>query len=88
MLKFMLKVPSAKVINYCYSFACPSLFQKFLYYEKIESIVELQRMLRKENPETRDVFKTLCTWNTLKKDLIPILLTYRAEPKIVFAICM
>lgn len=45
-------------------------------------------MLRKENPETRDVFKTLCTWNTLEKDLIPILLNNRTEQKIVFAICM
>jgi hypothetical protein len=45
-------------------------------------------MWRKQNQETRDVFAALGTWNTLKKDLIPILLTYRAEPKTIFATCI
>eukprot|EP00026_Physarum_polycephalum_P000565 Phypoly_transcript_00566.p1 GENE.Phypoly_transcript_00566~~Phypoly_transcript_00566.p1 ORF type:complete len:1445 (+),score=379.68 Phypoly_transcript_00566:78-4412(+) len=53
----------------------------------LDSLQEIQRMWRKQNPEIRDVFAALGTWNTVKKDLIPILLTYRNDQKTIFATC-
>ncbi|KAK6925919.1 Timeless, N-terminal [Dillenia turbinata] len=46
-------------------------------YEKDEfcsdNLKDLLRFLRRDDPQTREVFKQVCKWNTVGKDLIPII---------------
>ncbi|XP_041011926.1 protein timeless homolog isoform X2 [Juglans microcarpa x Juglans regia] len=39
----------------------------------LDNLKDLLRFLRRDDPQTRDVFKQVCKWNTLSKDLIPII---------------
>ncbi|XP_043717020.1 protein timeless homolog isoform X2 [Telopea speciosissima] len=39
----------------------------------LDNLKDLQRFLRRDDPQTRDVFKQICKWNTVSKDLIPII---------------
>ncbi|KAL5999069.1 hypothetical protein ACLOJK_010019 [Asimina triloba] len=56
-------------------------------YKKSESCLEnlkdLQRFLRRDDPQTRDVFKQVCKWNTVSNDLIPIIEHYQNERNLV-----
>ncbi|CAN6464592.1 unnamed protein product [Victoria cruziana] len=38
-----------------------------------ENMKDLQRFLRRDNPQTRDVFKQVCRFNTVAVDLVPII---------------
>lgn len=38
-----------------------------------DNLKDLLRFLRRDDPQTRDVFKQVCKWNTVSKDLIPII---------------
>ncbi|KAL0304359.1 UNVERIFIED_CONTAM: hypothetical protein Sradi_6304000 [Sesamum radiatum] len=38
-----------------------------------DNLKDLLRFLRRDDPEKRDVFKQVCKWNTVGKDLIPII---------------
>ncbi|KAL7106996.1 hypothetical protein ACP275_06G026300 [Erythranthe tilingii] len=38
----------------------------------LDNLKDLLRYLRRDDPEKREVFKQVCKWNTVKKDLIPI----------------
>lgn len=38
-----------------------------------DSLKDLQRFLRRDDPQTRDVFKQVCKWSTVSKDLVPII---------------
>ncbi|CAK7324064.1 unnamed protein product [Dovyalis caffra] len=38
-----------------------------------ENLKDLLRFLRRDDPQTRGVFKQVCKWNTVAKDLIPII---------------
>lgn len=49
----------------------------------LENLKDLQRFLRRDHPETRDVFKQLGKWNTMSQDLIPIIEHYRDEPDLI-----
>lgn len=48
-----------------------------------ENLRDLQRFLRRDHPQTRDVFKQLGKWNTMSQDLIPIIEHYRDEPETI-----
>ncbi|XP_031477272.1 uncharacterized protein LOC116248552 [Nymphaea colorata] len=39
----------------------------------LENMKDLQRFLRRDNPQTRDVFKQVCRFNTVAVDLVPII---------------
>ncbi|KAF8413264.1 hypothetical protein HHK36_001240 [Tetracentron sinense] len=39
----------------------------------LDNLKDLLRFLRRDDPQTRDVFKQVCKWNTVSKDLIPII---------------
>ncbi|KAH9307878.1 hypothetical protein KI387_035789, partial [Taxus chinensis] len=49
----------------------------------LENLKDLQRFLRRDHPQTRDVFKQLGKWNTMSQDLIPIIEHYRDEPETI-----
>ena len=38
-----------------------------------DNLKDLLRFLRRDDPHTRDVFKQVCKWNIVSKDLIPII---------------
>ncbi|MBA0564099.1 hypothetical protein Golob_009057, partial [Gossypium lobatum] len=38
-----------------------------------DALKDLLRFLRRDDPETREVFKQVCRWNIVSKDLIPII---------------
>ncbi|KAK2983623.1 hypothetical protein RJ640_023157 [Escallonia rubra] len=39
----------------------------------LDNLKDLLRFLRRDDPQTREVFKQVCKWNTVGKDLIPII---------------
>ncbi|XP_030548620.2 protein timeless homolog isoform X2 [Rhodamnia argentea] len=39
----------------------------------LDNLKDLLRFLRRDDPQTREVFKQVCKWNCVSKDLIPIL---------------
>ncbi|GAB2227644.1 hypothetical protein Droror1_Dr00009471 [Drosera rotundifolia] len=39
----------------------------------LDNLKDLLRFLRRDDPETRDVFKQVCRWNIVGKDLIPMI---------------
>nr|POE79082.1 isoform 2 of protein timeless like [Quercus suber] len=39
----------------------------------LDNLKDLLRFLRRDDPHTRDVFKQVCKWNIVSKDLIPII---------------
>lgn len=39
----------------------------------LDNLKDLLRFLRRDDPQTREVFKQVCKWNTVAKDLIPII---------------
>ncbi|XP_022957786.1 protein timeless homolog isoform X2 [Cucurbita moschata] len=39
----------------------------------LDNLKDLLRFLRRDDPQTRDVFKQVCKWNIVAKDLIPII---------------
>ncbi|KAL4019267.1 hypothetical protein IC575_022919 [Cucumis melo] len=39
----------------------------------LDNLKDLLRFLRRDDPQTRDVFKHVCKWNIVGKDLIPII---------------
>ncbi|KAL3521589.1 hypothetical protein ACH5RR_019738 [Cinchona calisaya] len=39
----------------------------------LDNLKDLLRFMRRDDPQTREVFKQVCKWNTVGKDLIPIL---------------
>eukprot|EP00240_Pyramimonas_obovata_P016171 CAMPEP_0118947626 /NCGR_PEP_ID=MMETSP1169-20130426/46376_1 /TAXON_ID=36882 /ORGANISM="Pyramimonas obovata, Strain CCMP722" /LENGTH=272 /DNA_ID=CAMNT_0006893879 /DNA_START=107 /DNA_END=922 /DNA_ORIENTATION=+ len=51
----------------------------------LESLQDIMRFLRRDNPETRDVFMLLANWNLVKTDLLPIIRTYHDDSDLVIA---
>ncbi|KAL5718707.1 hypothetical protein ACHQM5_011584 [Ranunculus cassubicifolius] len=39
----------------------------------LDNLKDLQRFLRRDDPQKRDVFKQICKWNIVAKDLVPII---------------
>ncbi|KAJ1689619.1 hypothetical protein LUZ63_013774 [Rhynchospora breviuscula] len=51
----------------------------------LDNLKDLQRYLRRDNPQKRDVFKQICKWNTVSRDLIPIIESYQNDRNLVIA---
>jgi hypothetical protein len=45
----------------------------FKFLPLADNLKDLLRFLRRDDPQTRDVFKQVCKWNIVSKDLIPII---------------
>ena len=43
------------------------------FFFQADNLKDLLRFLRRDDPQNRDVFKQVCRWNTVSKDLIPII---------------
>lgn len=48
-----------------------------------DNLKDLLRFLRRDDPEKRDVFKQICKWNTVGKDLIPIIEYFQEDRNLV-----
>eukprot|EP00850_Spirogloea_muscicola_P012397 SM000080S22912 [mRNA] locus=s80:45801:50193:- [translate_table: standard] len=51
--------------------------------ECLESLKYLQRLLRRDDPGTRDIFRQLGRWGVVRRDIIPILVHYCNEQDLV-----
>ncbi|XP_073109120.1 uncharacterized protein [Elaeis guineensis] len=49
----------------------------------LDNLKDLQRFLRRDDPQRRDVFKQICKWNTVSRDLIPIIEHYQSDWNLV-----
>ncbi|XP_072995580.1 uncharacterized protein [Typha latifolia] len=49
----------------------------------LDNLKDLQRFLRRDNPQRRDVFKQICKWKTVSHDLIPIIEYYQNDRNLV-----
>ncbi|XP_010445395.1 PREDICTED: protein timeless homolog [Camelina sativa] len=49
----------------------------------LDNLKDLLRFLRRDDPESRQVFKQVCSWNIVAKDLIPIIEHYQDEHSLV-----
>ncbi|KAK2404508.1 timeless family protein [Trifolium repens] len=45
----------------------------------LDNLKDLLRFLRRDDPQTRDVFKQVCKWNIVSKDLVPIIEHYHED---------
>ncbi|KAK4362997.1 hypothetical protein RND71_018238 [Anisodus tanguticus] len=45
----------------------------------LDNLKDLLRFLRRDDPQTREVFKHVCKWNIVGKDLIPIIEYYQDD---------
>jgi timeless len=43
------------------------------------NLKNLQRFLRRDDPESRDIFMQLGKWNTIRQDILPIIISYRDQ---------
>ncbi|KAG2492461.1 hypothetical protein HYH03_009402 [Edaphochlamys debaryana] len=48
----------------------------------IGCLKDLQRFLRRDDPDLRPVFRRLGTWRVAQQDLVPLLCTYAHEPEV------
>eukprot|EP00850_Spirogloea_muscicola_P016653 SM000136S00199 [mRNA] locus=s136:393383:398241:- [translate_table: standard] len=51
--------------------------------ECLESLKYLQRLLRRDDPGTRDIFRQLGRWGVVRRDIVPILVHYRDDDDLV-----
>ncbi|KAM0912601.1 hypothetical protein ACQ4PT_012694 [Festuca glaucescens] len=49
----------------------------------LDNLKDLQRMLRRDDPERREVFKQVCKWKIASRDLVPIIENYQADRNLV-----
>lgn len=43
------------------------------------NLKNLQRFLRRDDAESRDIFMQLGKWNTIRQDILPIIISYRDQ---------
>ena len=48
-----------------------------------DNLKDLLRFLRRDDPETREVFKQVCKWNTVGKDILPIIQYCQSDTTLV-----
>uniref|UniRef100_A0A0D9WDU9 Timeless N-terminal domain-containing protein n=1 Tax=Leersia perrieri TaxID=77586 RepID=A0A0D9WDU9_9ORYZ len=49
----------------------------------LDNLKDLQRFLRRDDPERREVFKQVCKWKIASRDLVPIIENYQADRNMV-----
>lgn len=45
----------------------------------LDNLKDLQRFLRRDDPQKREVFKQVCKWKIASRDLVPIIENYQAD---------
>jgi hypothetical protein len=48
-----------------------------------DNLKDLQRFLRRDDPQKREVFKQVCKWKIASRDLVPIVENYQADRNLV-----
>uniref|UniRef100_A0A0E0KZR4 Timeless N-terminal domain-containing protein n=1 Tax=Oryza punctata TaxID=4537 RepID=A0A0E0KZR4_ORYPU len=48
-----------------------------------DNLKDLQRFLRRDDPQRREVFKQVCKWKIASRDLVPIIENYQADRNLV-----
>ncbi|RRT50756.1 hypothetical protein B296_00027642 [Ensete ventricosum] len=48
-----------------------------------DNLKDLQRFLRRDDPRQRDVFKQICKWNTVSRNLVPLIEYYQSDRNLV-----
>ncbi|KAG6504191.1 hypothetical protein ZIOFF_036522 [Zingiber officinale] len=51
----------------------------------LDSLKDLQRFLRRDNPQRRDVFKQICKWNIVSRDLVPLIEHYQSDRNLLIS---
>jgi len=51
----------------------------YTHYQLLDNLKDLLRFLRRDDPQTRDVFKQVCKWNIVSKYLIPTIELYHED---------
>jgi timeless len=60
------------------------LFADFFFVRvSSDNLKDLQRLLRRDDPERREVFKQVCKWKIASRDLVPIIENYQADRNLV-----
>ncbi|XP_062181662.1 uncharacterized protein LOC133885912 [Phragmites australis] len=49
----------------------------------LDNLKDLQRFLRRDDPQRREVFKQVCKWKIASRDLVPIIENYQADRNLV-----
>ncbi|KAI5020430.1 hypothetical protein ZWY2020_045318 [Hordeum vulgare] len=49
----------------------------------LDNLKDLQRLLRRDDPERREVFKQVCKWKIASRDLVPIIENYQSDRNLV-----
>lgn len=49
----------------------------------IDNLKDLLRFLRRDDPEAREVFKQVCKWNIVGKDILPIIQHCQGDASLV-----
>ncbi|XP_064992246.1 uncharacterized protein LOC135584632 isoform X1 [Musa acuminata AAA Group] len=49
----------------------------------LDNLKDLQRFLRRDDPRQRDVFKQICKWNTVSRNLVPLIEYYQSDRNLV-----
>lgn len=47
------------------------------------NLKHLQRFLRRDDPVEREIFMQLGKWNTIRQDILPIIISYRDDYDLV-----
>lgn len=49
----------------------------------VDNLKDLQRFLRRDDPQRREVFKQVCKWKIASRDLVPIIENYQNDRNLV-----
>ncbi|WOK95730.1 hypothetical protein Cni_G04437 [Canna indica] len=49
----------------------------------LDNLKDLQRFLRRDDPQRRYVFKQICKWNTVSRDLVPLIEHYQSDRNLI-----
>lgn len=55
----------------------------FFFSSSSDNLKDLQRFLRRDDPQRREVFKQVCKWKIASRDLVPIIENYQADRNLV-----
>ncbi|BFI31474.1 hypothetical protein AXG93_4530s1190 [Marchantia polymorpha subsp. ruderalis] len=49
----------------------------------LESLKDIQRYMRRDHPESRDIFMQLGKWNIIRRDIVPLIVRYSEDHELV-----
>jgi len=59
------------------------LSARFFAISSVDNLKDLQRFLRRDDPQRREVFKQVCKWKIASRDLVPIIENYQTDRNLV-----